>query len=204
MKNEKLLDAIGQIDDNLIHDAVHDTCKKKKPAWFKWGVIAACLCLVIAGAVMMLPNENGDRMIISHYSVGMSSCYVEPAPGEIICTTEVSAAREKYKGENVAYLLKFDISKADGDVTDEERNTEYQRLISLGYELYTVETWTYRGEGEKVYFNVVVGCFTEEQLKSFNNNTEYGYIFSFVTNGDGSPISFDEKNLITDFETNQS
>ena len=30
MKSEKLLDAIGKIDDNLIHNAVHDTPKKKK------------------------------------------------------------------------------------------------------------------------------------------------------------------------------
>ena len=204
MTNEKLLDAIGKIDDSLIHNAVNDIFKKKKPVWLKWGVMAACLCLVIAGAVMMLQNGNG-RMIISNYaSAGSSGSYAEPAPGEIIYTTEVNAARENYKDKNVAYLLKCDIYKADGDVTDEEKNAEYQRLISLGYELYTVEAWTYRGKGEKVYFDVVVGCFTEEQLNSFENNMEYGYIFSFVTNGDGSQISFDEKNLITDFETNQS
>lgn len=47
MKSEKLLDAIGKIDDNLIYNAVHDTQKKKKGSWFKWGAIAACLCLMI-------------------------------------------------------------------------------------------------------------------------------------------------------------
>ena len=47
MKSEKLLDAIGKIDDNLIYNAVHDTPKKKKGSWFKWGAIAACLCLMI-------------------------------------------------------------------------------------------------------------------------------------------------------------
>ena len=30
MKSEKLLDAIGKIDDNLIYNAVHDTQKRKK------------------------------------------------------------------------------------------------------------------------------------------------------------------------------
>ena len=32
MKSEKLLDAIGKIDDNLIYNAVHDTQKKKNAA----------------------------------------------------------------------------------------------------------------------------------------------------------------------------
>ena len=33
MKNEKLLDVIGNIDDNLVHNAVHDNFKKKKPVF---------------------------------------------------------------------------------------------------------------------------------------------------------------------------
>lgn len=49
MKKEKLYEAIGEIDDNYINDA-HLTTKKKKsrPAWIKWGAMAACLCLVVA------------------------------------------------------------------------------------------------------------------------------------------------------------
>ncbi len=47
MKTEKLLGAIGKIDDNLIYGAVNDTPKKKRPAWMKWGAIAACLCLMV-------------------------------------------------------------------------------------------------------------------------------------------------------------
>ena len=31
MKNEKLLDMIGGIDDNLVYNAVNDNFKKKKP-----------------------------------------------------------------------------------------------------------------------------------------------------------------------------
>lgn len=47
MKTEKLLGAIGKIDDNLVYDAVNDTPKKKRPAWIKWGAIAACLCFMV-------------------------------------------------------------------------------------------------------------------------------------------------------------
>lgn len=52
MKNEKLLNVIGKIDDKLISGAFNDTKSKKKNAWLKWGAIAACLCVVIAGAAI--------------------------------------------------------------------------------------------------------------------------------------------------------
>lgn len=63
MKNEKLLDAIGSIDDNLVHNAVHDNFKKKKPVWVKWGAIAACLCLIVVAIIAvpsMLPPQESD------------------------------------------------------------------------------------------------------------------------------------------------
>ena len=37
------------------------------------------------------------------------------------------------------------------ELSEEERIAEYQRLISLGYELYTAESWTYQGSGQDVY-----------------------------------------------------
>ncbi len=46
MKREKLLHAIGEIDDDLILDAVHDT--KKRRSWIKWGSLAAMLVLCVS------------------------------------------------------------------------------------------------------------------------------------------------------------
>lgn len=63
MKNEKLLDMIGGIDDNLVHNAVHDNFKKKKPVWVKWGAMAACLCLIVVAIITipsMLPPQESD------------------------------------------------------------------------------------------------------------------------------------------------
>ena len=51
MKNEKLLNVIGKIDDDLISGAVSNTKTKKKTAWLKWGAMAACLCLVAVGVM---------------------------------------------------------------------------------------------------------------------------------------------------------
>jgi len=54
MKNEKLLDSIGNIDDSLIEDALK---KENKPQWIKWAVAAACVC-VVAGAGVWKAGQN--------------------------------------------------------------------------------------------------------------------------------------------------
>lgn len=61
MKNEKLLDVIGKIDDNLISGAVSDTKVKKKSAWIKWGAVAACFALMIFAGTRLLPQDEPGR-----------------------------------------------------------------------------------------------------------------------------------------------
>lgn len=56
MKNERLLNVIGKIDDEFIVAAVNDTKAKKKNVWIKWGSIAACLCVVSAVAAIWSHN----------------------------------------------------------------------------------------------------------------------------------------------------
>lgn len=49
MRADELMDAIGQVDDNLIQDAKQSR-RKKRPSWIKWSsAVAACLCLVVIG-----------------------------------------------------------------------------------------------------------------------------------------------------------
>jgi len=50
MKAEDLLQALGEVQDEYIHDAKNHQKQKKSP-WIKWGsAAAACLCLVALGA----------------------------------------------------------------------------------------------------------------------------------------------------------
>ena len=69
MKNDKLLNAIGKINDELVFAAMEVPIKKvraKRKAWIKGGAIAACLCLflvipVAAAAKDILVNILSDR-----------------------------------------------------------------------------------------------------------------------------------------------
>ena len=46
MTNEKLYEVLGDINEKYVSEA-RAYQKAKKPVWAKWGVIAACLCLMI-------------------------------------------------------------------------------------------------------------------------------------------------------------
>lgn len=66
MKNEKMLHAIGQIDDDLIEAAVIQASKKKqpfyrRPAFASAAAIAACLVLVFGIAFSLPTVSNGDN-----------------------------------------------------------------------------------------------------------------------------------------------
>lgn len=63
MKSSELLEVIGEAQDDYILDA--KTAKKKRtPVWVKWAAMAACLCLIVAGAwrlgIAFLGNNMED------------------------------------------------------------------------------------------------------------------------------------------------
>ena len=70
MKNEKMLHAIGRIDDDMIEDAVIQSCQKKRPfvrtpAFRRVVAIAACFVLVIGLAFSwFMPNSDGPGVPI--------------------------------------------------------------------------------------------------------------------------------------------
>ncbi len=64
MKNKRLLELIGEIDDRHIAEAAPNAKKASRPAWLKWGVIAACLCgiLIVCLAVSKIGQKNHDPL----------------------------------------------------------------------------------------------------------------------------------------------
>lgn len=62
MKNEKLLHAIGKIDDNLVSEATPEEKKVKRFSWIKWGAVAACLVLALTVVIPML-THNPDEVV---------------------------------------------------------------------------------------------------------------------------------------------
>ncbi len=67
MKNERLLDAFGHIDEALIEEANPEKAKniekKQNHSWMKWIVAAACVMIVIGAAIpVLMPKKSADQM----------------------------------------------------------------------------------------------------------------------------------------------
>jgi len=59
-KEQKLMNAIGNIDDEFILEAADKAPAVKKKSYVKWIALAACLCLCV-GAVAVFVLRNGDK-----------------------------------------------------------------------------------------------------------------------------------------------
>lgn len=57
MKNEKLYEVLGDINEKYVKEA-REYRNTKKSIWIKWGAMAACLCLMIGLVIPILNNET--------------------------------------------------------------------------------------------------------------------------------------------------
>ncbi|MGM9606386.1 MAG: hypothetical protein ACI3XJ_02665 [Oscillospiraceae bacterium] len=73
MKSKRILDALGQVDENYIEEAAPEaTPKGKKYRWVKWGALAACLCLVLCGAVFFVNRDAPSSVADANADTGIT------------------------------------------------------------------------------------------------------------------------------------
>jgi len=60
MNSKKFTEAMSEINNKYVDEAISYKKKAKKPAWLKWGAMAACLCLVVGLAIPMLNNRTSE------------------------------------------------------------------------------------------------------------------------------------------------
>ena len=53
MSKDRVVDSLGRIDDDMIQSVEALRRKKKRPAWMRWGAMAACFCLIVASAFVI-------------------------------------------------------------------------------------------------------------------------------------------------------
>lgn len=208
MKKEDFSLVLGDIRDDFVARA-HEPVRSRRaaPNRRRW-CAAACLCLVTATAVLLTAHylplkdyKDGDTNYspsqpITNYQIGVEACYKAPDPGEYFCFVEVNAARKQYAGRNVKFLLEMDVFQNGEQVAAGSLGGEFKRLAALGYDLRLVNLQE-QDEDLIITWPIAVGLFTEEQIRNFPVNSEYGYAFRFPTNPDGTPVQIEEPNLIT-------
>lgn len=105
MNAKKFSDAMSELDSKYIDEALNYKKKAKKPVWIKWGAMAACLCLIVAGA-FTLPHFIGND-IPSTPPVVEENAYGFTMEGSDVLYLPISFSQRKTFGlidENVTGL----------------------------------------------------------------------------------------------------
>lgn len=98
MKSERLLDALGKIDDELIAEAAPEKKlprkKKRKTKWMKWGAMAACVVIVVGISIPFV--FKGESFVSGEPEETETESFAVSEEGQI----EDSMASEDAKTEN--------------------------------------------------------------------------------------------------------
>ena len=90
MKNERILNALGKINDDMIADAKIGTqAKKTTPQWVRRVAIAACLFLIVTASALIFPllgGEPGDSTIKVPINPLVITVYAKSEDGTIVPT----------------------------------------------------------------------------------------------------------------------
>ena len=151
MKKEELFEIIGEVDEQKVLAAGTTKHSKKKTnaIWIRWGVMAACLCLVV-GLVFNISNSSSPRLsedeisqLREQYPISgqkapeMVSISSEPLESLIELTKKFHTNPETYTfvyAEVVGEARSFDKNISTGNSALDEAYKEHG--IDLNHEFY--------------------------------------------------------------------
>lgn len=136
MTTKKFSNALGNIGENYINEAVSYTPKRKNNTWVKWVSMAACLSLIIAGGLFGNIFHSPDTPDVPENNImSFFTITAHAANGEtkVLNVTDsfVSSGEPKYNmfGHNIP-LFSFDVEPSDL----KSNEAVYQRFdISISY-----------------------------------------------------------------------
>lgn len=147
MSKDRVVDSLGRIDDDMIQGVEALRQKKKRPAWVKWGAMAACFCLLIVAVTVVpglfpesTPNlpDNNDNPLHSegnNHTEGPWSAWKSP-----VTYNSVSAMSDSAKIYIPGYFTE-ELSKED--IAAIEPGMQYDFMNYEGFAEFS-------GEGELV------------------------------------------------------
>lgn len=136
MKEEKLFETMADINENYVADAHKNPNKKRAISWMRWVAVAACLCVVIVGAIAIpktkAPVQTPDGVVSATTTLYNDSKYIALLTPEAL--KEVGwpdTISEDVIGVHVAYL------ELSGEITD---YVETEKETDIELYTCTVET----------------------------------------------------------------
>ena len=141
MKNERLLDALGKIDEELIAEAAPGNKPSKKSnsvVWMKWGTMAACACLVIGFGIFGIgrgakPGDTAGSGGGGHESGSVFMSYAGPVfPLNVLNDATGVTAVRNIDFDFASYETKMKYYEVDGEQTGYQ-HYETESLVTDSY-----------------------------------------------------------------------
>ena len=125
MKKEKLFDIIGDVDEKKVITAGRTMSDRKtiRPAWMKWGAMAACLALVVALGVGIMPQLFGNQSYVASLSNGSQMTFTKGSENGI-SNLDIAVVGMRTLSEAEASAL-FGDCEVDASVGFEEKTNEF-------------------------------------------------------------------------------
>lgn len=178
MTNEKLYEVLGDINKKHVKEA-REYCKTRKPAWVKWGAMAACLCLVVAGA--FAPGLQGGHGTAPQQGVTPGTSVVQPGKDD--------------EATHLGEVNLFVVNEAENVMTTDmdvqfshyDRLSEVEREIMLK-QFETAIGLSYNDFTAKISDTFVLKSFYSVDIPADVERTEYvphDYVFEYQNENDG-------------------
>ena len=88
MKTKQLLEALGQLDEQYILEAVSETHREQKKGWTRWAAVAAIVILTVVGATgtAMAASEQFRQMVLSFFHIEQTEYVPDPNSKDFVFT----------------------------------------------------------------------------------------------------------------------
>ena len=208
MKTPRITKSINYLEDNLILEAAHEEKHiAKKTLFLKWGALAACFCVLIVAAIMILPNLQQSNTPTQSKNPLYQTVKVENRA--IVWPWEYKTIYEKY------ISLFYNEKEYEGrgrEISAELLGEMLGEFQVRGYDIYTEKEYTekfaiYRINGVSEEYLIAAEMdgkfyvFDAHEDNSFTTLGEMMNVFSMEQNIQLTRFSVQSKTLKTNYYT---
>lgn len=138
MKIPRMATAMGYLDGDLVASACR-TEKKRRPAWQKWGSLAACLAVILASILVIPTRDNGDVVILGGIERRYKDITVSGGELDIDWPWEYKTVCEKYP---TVYFAGEEYRTRAREIGEALLGEAIGTCEGVGYDIYQDKTYT--------------------------------------------------------------
>lgn len=223
-KAKKLFNSMTNISDDIIEEAQISKAHKKSHDWVKWGAVAACICIIVAGTVVYLsktftginnPAESGSSQEQLLAAIQQSDTFIEtaeietyvPVEGRLACYTQIYIGKAAVivspespdSTERLAPFVGEEYAQHEDQIWYRVSNMDELKYLISKDETGILRLWKFKGFFVlDSYLKVMQDCgATQEEMEEYQHGLQIKYPdtdFSSYTYGEVYSIIYHVEN----------